>query len=294
MEEQALRTRALSKDYDDVRAVSDVGLVVPCGSVCGLVGPNGAGKSTLMGLLSGALRPTAGEALVMGEPVFDNPSAKARVAWIPSDPFFFASEDLDGMASYYALAFPSFDAGRFEELAGSFELDRTRKLRKLSKGMRRQAAFWLTLSLRSDVLLLDEPMDGLDPLVRRRMWQLVLGEVAGRGLTVLVSTHNLRELEGVCDRLAIMEQGRLTHQLDLAGGDTRLVKAQVILPEGASLPAGLTVEHESDEGRMRTLVVRGTTEEVRAALSAARPLYLQLVPLSLEELFLYEVGGCAR
>lgn len=286
----AIEAVGLVKRFDTTPAVQNVTLRVPRGSVMGLAGPNGAGKSTLMGMLAGALTPDAGEVLICGQPVKDNPQAKEMIAWIPGEPFFFPSEDVDGMARFYASTHPRFSRERFEALASCFNLDRTRKLRKLSKGMRRQAAFWLSLSLEADVLILDEPMDGLDPLVRRRMWQLVLGEVAERDLTVLASTHNLRELEGVCDRLAIMDGGALHRQLDVSGGDASLVKVQVILPEGATAPRDVHVEHASSNGRLQTFIVRGSAREVRASFMATSPSYLELVPLTLEETFLYDLG----
>lgn len=285
----AIETADLRKDFGDVHALDGLTMHVPPGSVYGLVGPNGSGKSTLIATLAGALRSTKGEALVLGSPV--SPSTKNRVAWVPSEPYFLAGEDVDGMAKFLSEVRPTFDRKRFETLATEFELDCKRPLRKLSKGMRRQAAFWLALSLMPEVLLLDEPMDGLDPLMRRRVWQLVLAEVAERGLTVLVSSHNLRELEGVCDHLGIMRKGRMVQEASLEDAEAQLTKVQVILPEGVELPSNLPIERKEAEGRMLTLVMRGSSEEAQDALASLRPAYLQVQPLSLEELFLFEMGG---
>jgi ABC-2 type transport system ATP-binding protein len=274
----AIEVRKLRKEFDDVAALDCVNLTVPEGAVYGLVGPNGAGKSTLMGHLTGALRPTGGTVSVLGEPVWENPAVKARIGSVPSDPFFFSNETIRGMA-------------QFETVGKSFDLDRKRPLRKFSKGMRKQAAFWLTLSLTPDVLLLDEPMDGLDPLVRKRMWRLVLDDVAERNTTVLVSSHNLRELEGICDHMGILRQGTMLREYDLTRASDGLVKVQVVLPEGAELPRGLWIANQAASGRMQTLIVHGDVGHVREVLSTAHPVYMETVPLSLEELFLYELGG---
>ena len=276
----AIEVRNLRKVFDGTPALDGVSLTVPAGAVYGLVGPNGCGKSTLVSHLSGVMRPTSGDVLVLGEKVFENPGVKVRIACVPSEPYFIGSESADGMAGFYRVMIPTFDLSRYLGLEKHFEVDHTKPLRKLSRGMRAQAAIWLALSIRADVLLLDEPMDGIDPLARRRMWRLVLEEVAERGLTVLVTSHNLRELEGVCDHLGIM-----------AKGSDGVAKVQVVLPEGVVLPAGLNVIRQSNEGRVLTLLVRGSAGEVREALAALHPSYLEVLPLSLEERFICELGG---
>lgn len=284
-----ISTKGLRKEFGDVSALDGVTMSVPRGSVYGLVGPNGAGKSTLISILAGVVRPTGGEALVLGRSV--SAVSKGRTAWIPSEPSFLSSEGVDGMARFLARVRPGFDPARFEELGQTFGLDRRKPLRRMSRGMRKQAAFWLALSLVPDVLLLDEPMDGLDPLARRAVWGLVLAEVASRQLTVLVSSHNLRELEGICDHLGILSGGRILHESSLVDAESELSKVQVVLPEGAVLPKDLAVESSQADGRMLTLVIRGDAEEVRRVLTELGPQYLQARPLSLEELYLFEMGG---
>lgn len=289
--EAALSTKALTKRFNSTLALDQVTMSVPAGSVYGLVGPNGAGKSTLMAIAAGALKATEGTALAFGAPVFNHSEAKARIAWIPSEPYFLIGEDLDGMAAFLSTTYPSFSRQRYKQIAKKLELDRKKPLGKLSKGMRRRAAFALALAINPDLLLLDEPMDGLDPLVRRTIWQLVLGEVAESGLAVLISSHNLRELEGVCDHLGILDKGRMKYQASLDDPTSELTKVQVVMPDGASLPKGLVIRSHSTKQGMHTLVVQGDAEKVRAAFDAAHPPYLQLHPLSLEELFLFEMGG---
>ena len=184
---------------------------------------------------------------------------------------------------------PRIDRGRFETLLDNLNLPLTLPFRKFSKGMQKQAMLLLALASRPDVLLLDEPMDGLDPLVRKTAWSIVLSDVAEFGTTVIVSSHNLRELEGVCDHLGIMAEGQIISEHDLLSLDGSLVKVQLALPDGVEL-AGVDVLHESAEGRLRTLIVRGNADQVRTALSALNPVLLEIIPLSLEELFLYELN----
>ena len=164
-------------------------------------------------------------------------------------------------------------------------------MRKLSKGMQKQVGFWLTLSCCPDYIILDEPVDGLDPVMRRQVWSLLLADVAERGVTVLVSSHNLRELEDVCDHVGIMDHGKLLLERSLSQLQDNIVKVQLALPEGKELPADLELVHESRTGRLRQLIIRGKEEELSAKLMAADPLFMDLLPLSLEEIFIYELGG---
>ena len=286
-----IEVRSLHKRFDDCEALNGVSLAVPEGAVYGLVGPNGAGKSTLISHLTGALKQDSGEALLFGQPVFENLEAKARMACIPSDFYYHPQSSIKDMAALYAGVQPRFSKTKFAKLATEFDLDQKRPLRKFSKGMVKQAAFWLTLSLEPDVLLLDEPMDGLDPLMRKQVWGLVMEGVAERNMTVLVSSHNLRELEGVCDHMGIMNKGAMCHEYDLTQVNDGLVKVQTALPDGKSLPQGLEIVHQKADGRLLTLVVRGSVEEIRTKLAQADPVIMETVPLSLEELFLYEMGG---
>lgn len=196
------------KEFDGFRALDELSMTVPSGSVYGLVGPNGAGKSTIIRHLTGIYRQDSGEVLVDGQPVFENPSVKNRIAYIPDDIFFFANASIGEMARFYRSIYPQFDAERFKKLGEVFGLDTKRQMRKLSKGMQKQAAFWMMMALRPEFLVLDEPVDGLDPVMRRQIWSIVMADVAENGTTVLVSSHNLRELEDVCDHVGIMNQGQ--------------------------------------------------------------------------------------
>ena len=286
-----IEVKNVTKTFDGFRALDDLTLTVPQGAVYGLVGPNGAGKSTIIRHLTGIYRQDAGTITIDGAPVFENPAVKARVAYIPDDVFYFAQATIADMMRYYRGIYPRFDAERYEKLGAVFALDPKRPIRRLSKGMQKQAAFWLAMCMRPDVLILDEPVDGLDPVMRRQVWSLVMADVAENGTTVLVSSHNLRELEDVCDHVGIMNGGKLLLERTLSDLQDNISKVLIALPDGAPLPDGLDIVHQSTTGRLYTLILRGNATELTNILSTAQPLFMDVVPLTLEEIFIYELGG---
>ena len=279
------------KRFDGFAALDGVSLSVPAGSVYGLVGPNGAGKSTLIRCLTGIYRQDEGTVTIDGQPVWENQALKARTAAIPDDWFYFNQATIRDMCRFYRGFYPAFSMERYEKLKEVFEIDEKRSLRRLSKGMQKQAAFWLTLSCMPDCLILDEPVDGLDPVMRRQVWSLVLGDVAQRGMTVLVSSHNLRELEDVCDHVGILDHGKVLLERSLAQLQDNMVKLQVVFKDGGGVPEGLPVLHASAVGRIHTLIMRTSAEEAQNLLAAYEPMLVDAVPLTLEEIFIYELGG---
>ena len=286
-----IEVKKLVKTFDGFRALDDLTMTVPRGAVYGLVGPNGAGKSTLLRHLTGIYRPDSGTVTVDGEPVYENPAVKRRIAYIPDDVFYFRSASIADMASFFAGTCPTFDWERFDKLRKAFDLDEKQPIRRFSKGMQKQAAFWLAMSMAPDVLVLDEPVDGLDPVMRRQVWSLVMADVADRGTTVLVSSHNLRELEDVCDHVGILDHGKLLLERSLSDLQENIVKVMIALPEGQALPQDLNILHDQATGRMHTLILRGDAAALEAYLAAAQPQYMDVVPLTLEEIFIYELGG---
>ena len=279
------------KEFDGFRALDDLSMTVPSGSVYGLVGPNGAGKSTIIRHLTGIYRQDSGEVLVDGQPVFENPSVKNRIAYIPDDIFFFSNASIGEMARFYRSIYPQFDAERFKKLGEVFGLDTKRQMRKLSKGMQKQAAFWMMMALRPEFLVLDEPVDGLDPVMRRQIWSIVMADVAENGTTVLVSSHNLRELEDVCDHVGIMNKGKIMIERTLSELQEGIIKLQLALPDGGTLPDGLDILHKTSTGRLQTIILHGASAELEEKLSPCKPLFMDFVPLTLEEIFIYELGG---
>ena len=287
-----IEVKDVVKTFDGFRALDGVTMTVPRGAVYGLVGPNGAGKSTLIRHLTGIYRPDSGAIDIDGQPVYENPAVKARIAYIPDDVFYFPQATIPDMMRYYRGIYPKFDAERYQKLGDVFRLDPKRQIRRLSKGMQKQAAFWLAMSLRPDVLILDEPVDGLDPVMRRQVWNLVLADVAENGTTVLISSHNLRELEDVCDHVGIMDHGHVLLERSLAQLQDNMVKLQVVFPDGMEdVPAELPVLHASKLGRVHTLIMRMNAQEATERLMAYNPLLVDAVPLTLEEIFIYELGG---
>ena len=286
-----IEVRNVMKEFDGFRALDDMSMTVPTGAVYGLVGPNGAGKSTIIRHLTGIYRQDAGEITIDGAHVFENPEVKSRIAYIPDDIFYYANASIREMMDFYRSIYPHFDAERFKKLADVFGLDPKRQMRRLSKGMQKQAAFWIAVSLRPEILILDEPVDGLDPVMRRRIWSIIMADVAENGTTVLVSSHNLRELEDVCDSVGIMNKGKIMLERSLNELQENIVKIQLALPDGESLPEGLDILHKSNTGRVQSLIMHGTQEDLTEKLQSAHPLFIDAVPLTLEEIFIYELGG---
>ena len=286
-----IQVNKLIKSFDGFRALDGLNIHVPKGAVYGLVGPNGAGKSTVIRHLAGIYRQDSGQVLIDGQPVYENPEIKGRIAYIPDDIFFYTQATINDMMKFYRSVYPRFSPERFEKLEELFNLDRKQPMRKLSKGMQKQAAFWLAMSQCPEVVILDEPVDGLDPVMRRQVWSALLSDVAENGTTVLVSSHNLRELEDVCDHVGIMNHGRMLVERSLSALQDNIVKIQLAFADGGKLPEGLEILHRSSTGRLKQLILRGSAEELTAKLSAAGPLFLDVVPLNLEEIFIYELGG---
>ena len=288
-----IEVNGLVKRFDGFAALDGAALSVPAGSVYGLVGPNGAGKSTLIRHLTGIFRQDAGTVRIGGEDVWENAALKARIAAIPDDWYYFLQSSIRDMMRFYRGFYPAFSMERYEKLKEVFQLDEKRPIRRLSKGMQKQAAFWLALCCMPDYLILDEPVDGLDPVMRRQVWSLPMGDVSQRGTTVLVSSHNLRELEDVCDHVGILSHGKVLLERSLTDLQDNILKLQVAFRDGElpRLPEELNVLHVTQVGRVHTLIVRGSPEEIKGRVAALDPLFLEALPLSLEEIFIYELGG---
>ena len=287
-----LEAKEVVKSFDGFRALDSATLTVPKGTVYGLVGPNGAGKSTIIRHFTGVYRPDSGQLLLEGAPIWENTDAKRRMVVIPDDWYYFPQASIAEMAKLYAGAYPSFSWERYEKMKQVFPLNDRQMLRRMSKGMQKQAAFWLTMCCMPEYLILDEPVDGLDPVMRRQVWSLVLGDVAQRGTTVLVSSHNLRELEDVCDHVGIMDHGKVLLERSLAQLQDTTVKLQVVFREDREAPPPeIPVLHASRIGRVHTLIMRMSAQEAEARLAAYDPLLVDAVPLTLEEIFIYELGG---
>ena len=289
-----IEVQNVTKTFDGFKALDNLSMTVPDGAVYGLVGPNGAGKSTILRHITGVYRQDSGVVLVDGETVYENPAVKENLIDIPDELYYFGSASTRDMARFYRGFYPRFDRERYEALREVFHtVEEKRPIRRLSKGMQKQAAFWLALSCRPRYLVLDEPVDGLDPVMRRQVWSHITHDVTEEGMTVLVSSHNLRELEDVCDHVGILSAGKVLVERSLSDLQDNVVKMQVVFQEKEmpTLPADMEVLHVQQVGRIHTLIIRGKAHEVTNRLAVYSPILMDALPLSLEEIFIYELGG---
>ncbi len=288
-----IEVRNVVKRFDTTLALDHTNLHVDKGAIYGLVGPNGAGKSTMIRHITGIYQPEEGEVWIEEEPVWDNPMIKNKFAYIPDDFFYFHQANVMSMKRFYKGIYKNFDEELFFKLREAFEtINPKASIRRLSKGMQKQVAFWLAISCRPEILILDEPVDGLDPVMRRQIWSLIMSDVAERGTTVLVSSHNLRELEDVCDHVGIMHQGKVMVERSLSELQGSVCKIQIAFQEGMpKLPESFDILHMSSTGRVYTLIVKGNSTEARKQLAKLNPMLIDVLPLTLEEIFIYELGG---
>lgn len=302
-----IKVENLRKSFDGFVALDGVNLHVDKGSVYGLVGPNGAGKSTIIRHLTGIFRQDSGTIEIDGQPVFENDAIKSRIAYIPDDMFYFMQANIKDMMKFNSKIYPNFSIERYNKLLDVFELvNNKRHIRNMSKGMQKQAAFLLTISTMADIIILDEPVDGLDPVMRRQVWRLMMQDVMERGTTVLVSSHNLRELEDVCDTVGIMNKGRIMIERSLESLQGSVVKLQAAfageipgflqtispVENGNCLSIeGHQILHVQKTGSVYTIIIRSTIEEAENAVKLYEPIFCEALPLTLEEVFIYELGG---
>jgi len=287
-----IKIQGISKNFQDIEALQNVNLTVNQGSIFGLIGSNGAGKTTLLKILAGIYRQNSGEVRINEEPIFENNRIKARMVFIPDHPHFFSNYTIEDMAGFYRRVYPCWDQERWIKLSEVFGLDVRRRTGTLSKGQQRQIAFWLALSVVPDIMLLDEPLDGLDPVMRQKAKNLVFQEVAERRLTVVISSHNLRELEDFCDCVGILHHGKALLQKDLDDLKADLHKVQIAF-SGEVAPALFQesqILRTEKRGSVLTLIMRGPSEEIVQRLQSYHPAILDILPLTLEEVFIYEMG----
>lgn len=287
-----IKVQHVDKTFDGFPALIGLDLNVKKGSIYGLVGTNGAGKTTLIKHVTGILRQDGGEITIEDVPVYENIDIKERMGYIPDDLYFLSSYNLKESANFYRSLYPRWNGERYQKMVRQFDLSETRKLSRFSKGMQKQAAFILIMSTMPDYLILDEPIDGLDPIIRKLVWKYVVEDVAEREMTVLVSSHNLREMEGICDSIGILNHGKMMIERDLDELKSDIHKIQVAFRTPQENPyAGLNVLHKEVRGSVDLLIVRNRRDLVEQVIGAKDPVVFDLLPLSLEEIFIYELGG---
>lgn len=284
--------KSLSKSYDGFKALDQLDIHIEKGSVYGLLGPNGSGKTTLIKHLAGIFKNETGSVSIDNKPVFDNPEIKSKLIYIPDELYYFSQYSIKEMADFYASMYPDWSWERFDTLKQVFPIDIKRRAVKLSKGMQKQVSFWIGISARPMVMILDEPVDGLDPVMRRKVWNLILQDVAEYETTVLVSSHNLRELEDICDHVGILYKGKMMVERDLDNMKSDIHKLQVAYT--GSVPEifnELEVLHQTKNGSVMQFIVRGRKDSIISRVKATNPAIMDILPLSLEEIFIYELGG---
>ena len=281
----------LCKSFGDTKAVNDVTLNIKEGEVFGLVGTNGAGKSTLLRLVTGILTQESGTILVDDMPVFDNPEVKQKIFFIPDDAYFFPSSTPAVMCEYYRQIYPGFDMERFDHLIEGFRLDTKKKISEFSKGMKKQLMVILGICSGARYLLCDETFDGLDPVMRQGVKSLMAQDMSDRGLVPVIASHNLRELEDICDHVGLLHQGGVLLSEDLADMKLGLQKVQVVFnsdEDREEATKDLNILLEEQRGRLYTYTVRGERSYVESHFRSVNPLFFEVLKLSLEEIFISE------
>ncbi|MDO0825274.1 ABC transporter ATP-binding protein [Desulfosporosinus nitroreducens] len=288
-----IEVQKLTKSFGNYKVLDDLNLRVNKASVYGLLGPNGAGKTTLIKHLTGLYRQDQGIVTIDSQPIYENSEVKSQMVYIPDDLYFFSQYSIDETAKFYAKTYPEWNWNRYEQLKQVFPIDSKRRVVKLSKGMQKQVAFWLGICTMPRVMILDEPVDGLDPVMRKKVWNLILQDVAERQVSVLVSSHNLRELEDVCDHIGILHHGKIVVERELDDMKSDVHKFQLAffaeIPEG--FLEGPEVLHRTQTGSILLLIARGDKHELLQKMKLANPVILDVLPLTLEEIFIYELGG---
>ena len=289
-----IEIRDLTKRFEKVVAVDRLSLTVPDGTVLGLVGSNGSGKSTLLRMLSGVFRGESGSIAVNGRELFDDAAAKGECFFIPDFPFFYNNSTVENTAVLYRELYPNWSDEAYMSYCSVFPIDPKGKIINMSKGMQRQAALILALSTRPRYLFLDEIFDGLDPVVRHLLKKILIEHVAEHQMTVIIASHNLRELEDLCDRICLMHRGRVLMERDLDSLRGEFRKVQVAfkeVPDRANLFEGINVVGAWRNGNVFNVTIRGTEEEFMPRLNALEPAYISAMPLTLEEIFISEMGA---
>ncbi|MFC0561022.1 ABC transporter ATP-binding protein [Halalkalibacter alkalisediminis] len=281
----------LRKGFEGMEAVNGVTVHIKKGSIYGLLGSNGAGKTTLLKMLAGIYKPSSGDIQILGQPVFENEDIKKRMIFLADSLYFYPNTTIQQAASFYQSVYPSWNEGRYQTLKQVFQIDVTKKIHRLSKGMQRQVAFWLTLSTMPEILILDEPLDGLDAVMRQKIKNLLIQDVAEREMTILISSHNLREVEDLCDNVGIMHEGKIIIEKDLDDLKSDVHKIQVAFKQGipAEFLQHVPVLYKEERGSVLLYIVRGKESEIHDHVQEHQPAIFDLLPLTLEEIFIYEM-----
>ena len=279
------------KHFGNIEAVKDVSVTIRKGEVFGLIGTNGAGKSTFLRMLCGVLKPDSGEIMIDERPIYENPAAKRDIFYISDDQYYLTNANPLEMMHFYKDFYPEFDTERFKSLLGKFQLDPKRKINTFSKGMKKQLSVLLGVCANTKYLLCDETFDGLDPVMRQAVKSIFAGELTNRDFTPIIASHNLRELEDICDCVGILHQGGVLMQKDLEEMKLNIHTIQCVFQDAeneAKLLQALDIVKAEKRGTLNLLTVRGRKDEIMSMVNAFSPIFAEVLPLSLEEIFISE------
>jgi len=285
---EAIKTK---KSFGDIEAVQDVSATIKEGEVFGLVGTNGAGKSTFLRMIAGVLKPDEGQILIDGEDVFENEAAKNKLFFIPDEQYFFPNSTPQDMMEYYAMIYPDFDKKKFTEYMAKFGLEMKRKINTFSKGMKRQVSVLLGICANTKYLLCDETFDGLDPVMRQAVKSIFVSEIINRDFTPIVASHNLRELEDICDHVGLLHKGGILFSRDLDDMKSNIHKVQCVFEDPTDeeiILKELDVLECSKSGSLLTITARGMYMEIEERINRRNPIFQEVLPLTLEEIFISE------
>ena len=285
-----IQTNNVSKSFGTVKAVNQISLTIQNGLVFGMLGTNGAGKSTLLRMMSGVLKPDSGQILIDNTPVWDNPKAKAKLFYISDDQYYFPNATPSDLISFYKNYYPDFKEERFRQFLLHFDLDYNRKINTFSKGMKKQISILLGICSNAPYLFCDETFDGLDPVMRQAIKSLFAKEIEERNLTPIIASHNLRELEDICDHIGLLHKGGVLLSKELEELKCNLLKVQCVLPPECdeSLNNTLNIIKMQRRGKLLTMTIRGREETVLPVINVFEPVYYEALPLTLEEIFISE------
>ncbi len=286
-----IKAENITKKFDDFTALDSINLSIETGSIFGLVGSNGAGKSTLMRIMSGVYTADDGKITIDSQDIAKNPGARKNLIYVPDDLYFLPNANMNSMASLCKNTRAQFDENEYKALAKKFDASFTKPIRSMSKGMKRQAALILALASKPDILLIDETFDGLDVIKRHGMREEICKAVVDRGLTVIMATHSMHEVDDTCDSIAMLHKGKITVQSELDNAKNALVKVQIAFKSDFDQTHvtfdGAKIVSFVKDGTVATVIYENDRELVERSLSAKNPLLINVLPLSLEEVFIY-------
>lgn len=288
-----IKVNGIYKSYGDMEVVKNINLNIPKGAIYGLIGSNGAGKTTLLKTMTGIFKADKGSITIGNEEVYENVIAKEKIFFVTDNPYYYSDYTIKNMAKFYKGIYSTWDDEKYHRLKGVFKIDENKKIKNMSKGMKRQVAIWLALSTNTDILVLDEPLDGLDALMRQKVKKLIFQEVIDRKLTVVISSHNLRELEDFCDHIAIIHNGELVLEKDIDELKEKIFKVQIAFGDGMpeNLLKNINVLSMSQKGKVFILTINGDKNEAINEIKKYNPILIDIIPLTLEEIFISEMEG---